>query len=78
MNFTIFCVNQGLFVKINDFNLVRKVGSLQQILSINVRIMYFIIKIDSLKFFTIIYMELHDQLPLSIESLTNINTIVYR
>ena len=60
MNFIIFCVNQGLFVKINDFNLVRKVGSLQQILSTNVIIMYFIIKIDSLKFLTIIYMELHD------------------
>ena len=27
--FIIFCVNQGLFVKINDFDLVRKVGSLQ-------------------------------------------------
>ena len=48
-----------------------------EVLSIIVRIVYFILKIDSLKFFTIIYIELHDHLPLSTWLLIHINTIVY-
>ena len=46
-------------------------------LSINVRILYCIMKIDSLEFFTIIYIELHNCLPLSTRTFTHINTIVY-